>query len=92
MCMDFTDLNKYYPKDPYPLPRIDRLINSSSEFRLLSFMGAYSGYNKIHISPLDDPKTVFMTVKSNYYYKVMPFGLKNSRATYQQLMDMVSAS
>ena len=47
MCVDFTDLNKACPKDAYPLPHIDRLIDGASGFRLLSFLDAYSGYNQI---------------------------------------------
>lgn len=47
MCVDFIDLNKVCPKDPYPLPHIDRLIDSSLGFRLLSFIDVYFGYNQI---------------------------------------------
>lgn len=92
MCVDFTDLNKAYPKDPYPLPHIDRLINNSSGFTLLSFMDAYFGYNQIRMSPTNALKTAFMTSRITYYYEVMPFGLKNARVTYQRLMDTVFAS
>src|ERR1051325_9702285 len=91
MCVDFTDLNKACPKDPYPLPHIDRLIDSSSRFRLLSFLDAYSGYNQIRMNPADASKTAFMTERKNFYYRVMPFGLKNAGATYHRLMDMVFA-
>ena len=45
MCVDFTDLNKAYPKDSYPLPRIDQLVDSTAGHELLSFMDAFSGYN-----------------------------------------------
>lgn len=92
MCVDFTDLNKACPKDPYPLPQIDRLIEAASSFCLLNFMDAYSGYNQIQMNLADAPKMAFITYKSNYYYEVMPFGLKNSGATYQSLMDMVFSS
>lgn len=92
ICVNFTNLNKACPKDPYPLPHIDRLIDNSSGFRLLSFMDTYSGYNQILMSPTDAPKTAFMTGRSNYYYEVMPFSLKNSGVTYQHLMDTVFSS
>lgn len=92
MCVDFTDLNKACPKDPYLLPQIDRLIDATSGFRLLSFMDAYSGYNQIQMDLADASKTAFMTDMNNYYYEVMPFGLKNARSTYQRLMDMVFSS
>ncbi|KAK2397192.1 hypothetical protein QL285_058795 [Trifolium repens] len=89
MCVDFTDLNKACPKDPYPLPNIDRLIDGASGYKTLSFMDAYSGYNQIKMNPTDAPHTAFMTNTCNYFYNVMPFGLKNAGATYQRLMDRV---
>jgi hypothetical protein len=45
MCVDFTNLNKACPKDNYPFPWIDLLIDSTSRHELLSFMDAFSGYN-----------------------------------------------
>jgi hypothetical protein len=84
MCVDFTDLNKACPKDPYPLPNIDRLIDGASGYKMLSFMDAYSGYNHIKMNPTDAPHTAFITNTCNYFYNVMPFGLKNAGATYQQ--------
>ncbi|PNX88251.1 gag-pol polyprotein [Trifolium pratense] len=89
MCVDFTDLNKACPKDPYPLPNIDRLIDGASGCKMLSFMDAYSGYNQIKMNPADAPHTAFMSNTCNYFYNVMPFGLKNAGATYQRLMDRV---
>lgn len=86
MCIYFTGLKKSYSKNPYPLPHTDRLINEAYGFRLLGFMDAYSSYNKIGMSPVDAPKTAFMTNISNYYYEVMTFGLKNVWVTYQSLM------
>ncbi|CAJ2654250.1 unnamed protein product [Trifolium pratense] len=77
------------PKDSYPLPSIDRLVDNSSGFKLLSFMDAYSGYNQIPMAVADREKTAFMTESGNYYYNVMPFGLKNAGATYQRMMNKV---
>ncbi|GAU40667.1 hypothetical protein TSUD_397790 [Trifolium subterraneum] len=108
MCVDFTDLNKACPKDPYPLPSIDRLIDGASDdlyplpsiyrlidgasdYKTLSFMDAYSGYNQIKMNTLDAPHTTFMSNTCNYHYTVMSFGLKNTGATYQLLMDRVFA-
>jgi len=91
MCVDFTDLNKVFPKDSYPLPNIDTLVDSASGCRLFSFLDAFSGYNQIRMHPRDECKTTFTTRLSCYYYKVMPFGLKNARATYQRVMDRVLA-
>ena len=45
MCVDFTDLNQACPKDSFPLPRIDQLMDSTAEHKLLTFMDAFSGYN-----------------------------------------------
>ena len=45
MCVDYTDLNKACPKDSFPLPRIDQLVDATSGYQLLSFMDAFSGYN-----------------------------------------------
>ena len=47
MCLDFTDLNKSCPKDSYPLPRVDVLVDSTAQHQLLSFMDAFFGYNQI---------------------------------------------
>ena len=58
---------------------------------MLSFLDAFSGYNQIKMHPMDEEKTAFMTERSCYCYKVMPFGLKNAGATYQRLMDRVLA-
>ncbi|RDX77340.1 hypothetical protein CR513_42558, partial [Mucuna pruriens] len=89
MCTDYTDLNKACPKDPYPLPSIDRLVDGVSGQALLSFMDAYSGYNQIRMHPDDEEKTAFIIEAGAFCYKVMPFGLKNAGATYQRLMDKV---
>jgi len=64
-------------------------VHSASGCKLLSFLDAFSGYNQIRMHPKDECKTTFMTKLSCYYYKVMPFGLKNAGATYQSFMDRV---
>ena len=85
--MDFTDLNKAYPKDCFPLPRIDQLVDATAGHEILSFMDAYSGYNQISMYPPDKEHTSFRTNKGLYCYKVMPFDLKNAGATYQCLVN-----
>uniref|UniRef100_A0A2N9J111 RNA-directed DNA polymerase n=1 Tax=Fagus sylvatica TaxID=28930 RepID=A0A2N9J111_FAGSY len=87
MCVDFTDLNKACPKDSYPLPRIDQLVDSTAGHKLLSFMDAFSGYNQIQMAEEDQEKTAFITSRGLFCYKVMPFGLKNAGATYQRLVN-----
>ena len=87
MCVDFTDLNKACPKDSYPLPHIDQLVDSTAGHKLLSFMDAFSGYNQIRMDEVDQEKTSFVTSQGLFCYKVMPFGLKNVGATYQRLVN-----
>ncbi|KAG7552038.1 Ribonuclease H-like superfamily [Arabidopsis thaliana x Arabidopsis arenosa] len=87
VCIDFTDLNKACPKDSFPLPHIDRLVESTAGNELLTFMDAFSGYNQIMMDPEDQEKTSFITDRGTYCYKVMPFGLKNAGATYQRLVN-----
>ena len=73
MCVDFTDLNKACPKDSFPLPRIDQLVDSTTRHKLLSFMDAFSGYNQILMDEDDQEKTSLITSQGLYCYKVMPF-------------------
>jgi len=80
MCVDFTDLNNACPKDLYPLPNIDVLVDSASGCALLSFLDAYSGYNQIKMHSSDEDKTTIMGGTTNYCYRVMPFGLKKCRS------------
>jgi hypothetical protein len=85
MCVDFTDLNKACPKDSYPLPRIDQLVDSTVGHKLLSFMDTFSSYNQM--DEADQEKTAFITSRGLFCYKVMPFGLKNVGAMYQRLVN-----
>ena len=87
MCVDFTDLNKACPKDSYPLPRIDQLVDFTAGHKLLSFMDAFSRYNQIRMDEVDQEKTSFVTSQGLFCYKVMPFDLKNAGATYQRLVN-----
>ncbi|XP_073063957.1 uncharacterized protein [Primulina eburnea] len=89
MCVDFRDLNKACPKDHYPLPMIDQLVDSTSGFELLSFMDAYQRYHQISLAKNDRDKTNFITSGGTSGYIVMPFGLKNAGATYQRIMNRV---
>ena len=87
LCIDFTDINKACPKDSFPLPRIDLIVDATAGHELLSFMDAFSGYNQISMDPSDQEKTSFVTAQGTYCYRVMPFGLKNAGATYQRLVN-----
>jgi len=66
----------------YPLSNIDRLVDGVARHKVLSFLDAYSGYNQIRMDPKDEEKMVFITKSSNFCYKLMPFELKNTGATY----------
>ena len=82
VCIDFTDLNKACPEDPFPLPRIDQMVDSASGHAWLSFLDAFQGYHQIPMNEADQDKTTFITPRGTYCYKMMPFGLKNAGATY----------
>jgi hypothetical protein len=84
MCIDYTNLNKHYPKDPFPFPRIDQVVDSTASSVLLCFLDCYSGYHQIALYPDDKDKTVFIMPHDIYCYKVMTFGLRNTGATYQK--------
>ncbi|GFS37177.1 hypothetical protein Acr_00g0050430 [Actinidia rufa] len=87
VCVDFTDLNKACPKDSFPLPKIDLIVDATSKHELLSFMDAFSEYHQIKMYPPDIEKTSIITEWGLYCYKVMPFGLKNAGTTYQRLVN-----
>ena len=87
LYIDFTDVNRACPKDSFPLPRIDLIVDATADHELLSFMDAFSGYNQISMDPNDQEKTSFVTAQGTYCYRVMPFGLKNAGATYQRLVN-----
>ena len=74
MCVDFTDLNQACPKDSFPLPRIDQLVDSTVGHKLLTFMDTFSSYNQILMAEEDQEKTTFVTSQGLYCYRVMPFG------------------
>ena len=82
MCVDYLDLNRASPKDNFPLPHIDVLLDNTSNFSLFSFMDGFSGYNQIKIALEDMEKITFVTLWGTFCYKVMSFGLKNAKATY----------
>ena len=86
MCVDFTDLNKVCPKDPFPIPKIDQLVDATVSHHRMSFLDVFQGYHQIPLALDDQEKTAFVTPIRNYHYKVMPFGLKNAGSIYQRMM------
>jgi hypothetical protein len=87
MSVDYTDLNKHCPKDPFGLPRIDQVIDSTASCSVLSFLDCYSGYHQISLAKEDEEKTVFITPFGAFCYTSMSFGLKNAGATYQRAIQ-----
>ena len=85
VCVNFRDLNKASPKDDFPLPHIDMLVDSTVGHPMFSFMDGFSEYNQILMAPVDMEKTSFITEWGTYCYRVMPFRLKNAGATYQRV-------
>jgi hypothetical protein len=87
MCIDYTDLNKHYLGDPFPLPRIDQVVDSTAGSVQHCFLDCYSCYHQIALHPDDEDNTTFITPHGIYCYKVMTFGLKNAGATYQKAIQ-----
>ena len=79
MCVDYIDLNKACPADPFALPRIGQIIDAMTGCERLSFLDAYSGYHQIKMAVKDQEKT--------FCYVSMPFGLKSAQATYQRCVQ-----
>ena len=79
MCVDYTDLNKHCPKDPFGLPHIDEVVESTAGCNLLSFIDCYSSYHQISLNADDQIKTSFITPFSAYCYTTMCFGLKKCK-------------
>jgi hypothetical protein len=87
MCIDYTDLNKACPADPFALPRIDQIIDATAGCERLCFLDAYSGYHQIKMAVEDQEKTAFITPFGAFCYVSMPFGLKSAQATYQRCVQ-----
>ncbi|GKV44680.1 hypothetical protein SLEP1_g51842 [Rubroshorea leprosula] len=89
MCIDYTNLNQACPKDYYPMPNIDKLIEAVSRNERLSFLDAYFSYHQVPMAPKDEEETSFYAGDEIYCYVMMPFGLKNASATYQKMVTIV---
>lgn len=86
ICINFRNINEAYPKDNFPLPFINQVVDQTVRFGIMSLMDGFLGYNQILIAPEDRHKTSFTMPWGTFSYKVMPFGLKNASATYQRAM------
>ena len=92
MCVDFTDLNKACPKDPFPMPKIDQMVDATVGHPRMSFLDAFQGYHQIPLALDNQEKTTFVTPIRNYHYKVMSFDLKNAGSIYQRMMTRMFES
>src|SRR3954467_7074120 len=89
ICIDFQNLNDACPKDEFPLPITDVMIDNTCGFERMFFMDGFAGYNQIKMYPADEKHTSFRTPLGVYCYTAMPFGLKDAGATYQRAMDKI---
>ncbi|GKU91872.1 hypothetical protein SLEP1_g5686 [Rubroshorea leprosula] len=89
MCIDFTNLNDACPKDPHPLPNVEKLVERAAGHARMSFLDANSGYHQVQLLLDDQEKTAFYAGDAIYCYVMMPFGLKNAGATYQKLVQII---
>lgn len=89
-CLDYRKINDVTVKDSQPLPRIDDSLDALSGSKWFSTLDLKSGYWQVEVEPEDRPKTAFATFDSGFWqFKVMPFGLCNSGATFVKLMEKV---
>jgi hypothetical protein len=92
MCIDFIDLNKACPKDEFPLPRIDSLVDAAATSELMSLLNCYLGYHQIWMKKEDEPKTSFITPSGMYCYLRMPEWLKNTGGSFSRMTAKVLCS
>jgi hypothetical protein len=92
MCIDFTSLNKACPKDNFPLPQIDRIVDSAAGCEVMSLLNYFSGYHQIYMKDEDKASTNFITPFGMYCFIRMPEGLKNAGSTFSRLTKTVLES
>jgi hypothetical protein len=92
MCIDFTSLNKACPKDNFPLPRIDKIVDCAAGYKVMSLLDCFSGYHQIHMKEEDKASTSFITPFGTYCFIRMPEGLKNAGSTFSRLIKKVLES
>jgi hypothetical protein len=87
VCVDYRDINKACPKDNYPTPFVDQIVDDCADNKIFSLMDGFSGYNQINILPADQHKTTFIFPWGTFAYQKLPFGLKNVGMTFQRTMS-----
>ena len=88
LCIHYIDFNKACPKDTFPLPRIDQIVDSTAGCDLLSFLDAYSGYHQVFMKREDEEKSAFITPCGTYCFLWMPFGLKSASSTFARAVPI----
>ena len=83
ICIDFRDLNRACPKDKFPTPYINQIIDNCAGSVIFFFMDGFSSYNQIEVLPSDQHKTAFIFPQGTFSYRKLPFGLNNASATFQ---------
>ena len=91
VCIDFRDLNKATPRDGYPMPIADMLVDAVARHKVISSMDGNARYNQIFMAEEDIAKTAFRCPGAIglFEWVVMTFGLKNAGATYQRAMNYI---
>jgi hypothetical protein len=92
MCIDFTELNKACPKDPYPLPRIEIIIDQAASCEMLSLLDCFSGYHQVWMRREDEAKTGFTPPFGIFCFVRMPEGLRNAGPTFNRMMKLILGS
>jgi hypothetical protein len=92
MCIDFTSFNKACPKDNFPLPRIDKIVDSATGCKVMSLLDCFSGYHQIYMKEEDKASTSFITAFGTYCFIRMLEGLKNAGSSFSRLTKRVRES
>ena len=92
MCIDFTDLNKACPKDDFPFPRIDKIVDDAANSQLMLLLDCFSGYHQIWMRMEEEEKTSFITLFGTYFFVRMPEGLKNASQSFSRMTSKVLES
>jgi hypothetical protein len=87
VCIDYRDINKACPKDNFPTPFVDQIVDDCARSEIFSLMDGFSGYNQINILPADQHKTAFICSWGTFSYRKLPIDLKNFGATFQCAMS-----
>jgi hypothetical protein len=87
VCVDYRDINKACPKDNFPTPFVDQIVDDCADSEIFSLMDGFSGYNQINIVPEDQHKTDFICPWGTFAYRKLPFSLKNAGAMFQHAMS-----